>query len=427
MALVRQFLLQALVIAVPFLLQGCGTSDDSQPSKARKASEVVNVPGWPDVKGKFPLSFGIKAGSLVYASGMQGMDMKTMKLVEGGVQEETKQILKNLGELLQAAGSSMQQVTLCSVSLVNITRDFKDMNQAYSSFWPAAPPARVAVQVAALAGNASVEIQCTAALDGKNRTTVQVPGFPDLTAKGFPLSWATKVDGMLYLSGAQGMDMATGKVVSGGVQAETTQALQNLEKVLQAASSNAGRVVACSVSLTNMSDFSEMNQAYQAFWPKSPELGGLPSRVCVEVSALAGTGKVEIQCTAAGTDVPHGEVPSVVKVPGWPEMKGFPFSAGAKVDGIAFISGNQGVDMKTSKLVQGGHTRGGESLRHRRGLPQCLQQLGALARGAAVEIRCLAGSPPLRWVGWRSPCEGAIASDRGRMAVVKTVLGAHFG
>ncbi|CAJ1350515.1 unnamed protein product [Effrenium voratum] len=244
MALVRQFLLQALVIAVPFLLQGCGTSDDSQPSKARKASEVVNVPGWPDVKGKFPLSFGIKAGSLVYASGMQGMDMKTMKLVEGGVQEETKQILKNLGELLQAAGSSMQQVTLCSVSLVNITRDFKDMNQAYSSFWPAAPPARVAVQVAALAGNASVEIQCTAALDGKNRTTVQVPGFPDLTAKGFPLSWATKVDGMLYLSGAQGMDMATGKVVSGGVQAETTQALQNLEKVLQAASSNAGRAPA---------------------------------------------------------------------------------------------------------------------------------------------------------------------------------------
>eukprot|EP00434_Breviolum_minutum_P004054 symbB.v1.2.003569.t1/scaffold204.1/size273638/18 len=115
---------------------------------------------------------------------MQGMDMKKMKLVEGGAKEETKQILQNLDTVLQAANSSMKQVTLCSVSLVNISRDFKDMNEAYATFWPKDPPARVAVQVAALAGNASVEIQCNAALNDKNRTTVSVPSLPDPSSKG---------------------------------------------------------------------------------------------------------------------------------------------------------------------------------------------------------------------------------------------------
>ena len=79
----------------------------------------------------------------------------------------------------------------------------------------------------------------------------------------------------------------------------------------------------------------------------------------MEVAALAGHGKVEIQCTAAGVDVPHGEIPGAVKapmvkrlqqgpwkvkpvqVPGWPKGD-LPFSAATKVDNIAFISGNQG-------------------------------------------------------------------------------------
>lgn len=222
------------------------------------------MPGW-EAKG-FPLSFAIKAGSMVYVSGMQGMDMKQMKLVEGGVKEETKQILRNLDTVLQAANSSMKQVTLCSVSLVNISRDFKGMNEAYASFWSKDPPARVAVQVAALAGNASVEIQCNAALNSTNRSIVEVPSLPDPSAKGFPLSWATKVDGMVYMSGTQGMDMATGKLVPGGVKAETTQALKNIQQLLQAAKSNAGRVVACSVSLIDIRDFAEMNEAYKAFW-----------------------------------------------------------------------------------------------------------------------------------------------------------------
>mmetsp|Transcript_112804 Transcript_112804/g.318967 ORF Transcript_112804/g.318967 Transcript_112804/m.318967 type:complete len:464 (-) Transcript_112804:234-1625(-) len=420
------------------VLQGCGGGDASTTttttttpgSGSRVASEVVKVPGWPDITGKVPLSFAIKARGMVYASGMQGFDMHSMKLVEGGVKAETKQTLANLQELLKVAGSSMEDVVQCSVSLANIT-DFMAMNEAYKAFWTKDPPARVAVQVAALAGGSSVEIQCDAALKG--HAIVNVPGFPDLSAKGIPLSFATKVDGMIFLSGLGGMNMSSGEVVPGGAAAETTQTLANLKQVLEAAGSSPDRVLGCSVLLSNMSDFAAMNGAYKTFWPKHGALGGLPSRVCVEVGALAGTGKVEIQCMAASSDMPAGEAPKVIKVPGLPDMH-LPFSAGTTAGGMAYISGSQGLDAATGKLVPGGV--GPETTQTLRNIQKTVEaagtsmedvaacevslmnmkdfndmnkayaafwpkdppsriavQVGGLAGGAAVEIKCKAALP----------------------------------
>eukprot|EP00929_Paragymnodinium_shiwhaense_P011930 TRINITY_DN11833_c0_g2_i3.p1 TRINITY_DN11833_c0_g2~~TRINITY_DN11833_c0_g2_i3.p1 ORF type:complete len:373 (+),score=104.74 TRINITY_DN11833_c0_g2_i3:55-1173(+) len=320
----------------------------------RSASEVVKVPGWPDLSGKFPLSFGIKANGVVYASGMQGMDMKSMKVVDGGVEAETAQTLENLKALLEAAGSSLENVVRCSVSLVDMA-DFKAMNAAYAKFWPEAPPARVAVAVPRLAGNASVEIQCDAALQTGNREVVKVPGFPDLAKKGFPLSFATKADGTVYLSGAQGIDFSTGKLVSQDVGEQTTLALRNLKAVMEAAGSDADHVTECTVFLQDMADFANMNEAYKRFWtsPSVSKTGALPSRVCTQVRELAGGAKMEVQCTAVDAKLER----KIVKVPGWPDIPGFPFSAGATANNVAYISGNQGLDMKATpkpRLVDGG-------------------------------------------------------------------------
>lgn len=399
------------------------------------SSEIVKVPGWPDITGKIPLSFGIKTDTMVYASGMPGLDLRTMKLAPGGVGPETNQTLLNLKALLDAAGSSLADVVQCSVSLVNISRDFKAMNEAYASFWPKDPPARVAVQVAALAGAGSVEIQCDAAISGRGRKVVHVPGFPDLAAKGFPLSFATTANGMVYVSGMQGMDMTTGKLAAGGVGAETAQTLQNLQRVLSAAGSSPDHVVGCSVSLRSIEDFAEMNTAYKNFWPASSAMGGLPTRVCVQVASLAGNASVEIQCSAAISNLPAEKAPKVVKVSGWPDMPGFPFSAGVTADGMAYISGNQGADMKTGKLVAGGAHN--ETIQTLKNIKEAVEaagasladvtscevslrdmkdfaemnsayktfwekdppsrvavQVAALARAAAVEIRCAAALPP---------------------------------
>ncbi|CAE7478237.1 unnamed protein product [Symbiodinium natans] len=115
----RRGLVAAALLAL-LALQGCETSPKPEPassttstttetttttttpSGARKASSLVTVPGWPDISGKFPLSYAVKAGGLVYASGMQGVDMTSMKLVPGGVAAETTKVLSNLQLLLQA-------------------------------------------------------------------------------------------------------------------------------------------------------------------------------------------------------------------------------------------------------------------------------------------------------------------------------------
>jgi reactive intermediate/imine deaminase len=159
---------------------------------------------------------------------------------------------------------------------------------------------------------------------------------------------------MVYLSGSQGMDMKTGKLVAGGVANETTQTLQNLEQVLKAAGSSADRVVGCSVFLKQMSDFNQMNEAYKAFWPQGGALGALPTRVCVQVASLAGSAAVEIQCLAASSDIAADKAPHVVKVHGSPPMPDLPFSAGVTAGGMVYVSGNQGFDKKAGKIVAGG-------------------------------------------------------------------------
>lgn len=385
----------------------------------------MTVPGWPNSTSF--LSFAIKAGNVVYASGMQGRDMKTMKLAPGGVQNETTQTLKNLQELLQAAGTTMQNVVLCSVSLANIA-EFEDFNKAYKEFWPTSPPARVAVQVAALAGKASVEIQCNAAAQGTSRSVVKVPGLPDPVAKGFPLSYAVKTKDMVYISGMQGTN-TTGHLVPGGVVAEIGQAIANLAPILHYAGSDYNHLVSCSISLTDINKYEQMSKRYSEYL-KLLKVSSLPTRVAVQVGALAGKGSVEIQCAASTADAPK---PEAVQVPGWPAD--VPFAFGIKAGGIAYVSGNQGRDMNTSHLIDGG--AGPETTKSLSNIQETLKaagsgledvvacevslrslddfevvnkaytkfwphdppsrvavQVGALPGNASVEIRCAAGLAP---------------------------------
>jgi len=273
---------------------------------------------------------------------MQGRDFETRKLVPGGVAKETKKALSLLGELLTAARSSMDKVIACSVSLVNVKRDFADMNTAYSAFWAggAAPPSRITVEVAALAGNANVEIMCIAA----GAETDRAPVGP--TPAGFPLSPAIKSGGIVYVSGMQGREGS--QLVPGGVANETTKALSNIASTLKEADSNLSLAIGCEVYLDSMSDFPEMNKAYEKFWPAQ---GGFPSRVCVQ-AGIGGGAAVEIRCLAATSSGPKPRI--ISSVPGWTPLKGFPLSLATVAGSTVYLSGMQGVDPTTMKLVPGG-------------------------------------------------------------------------
>lgn len=108
-----------------------------------------------------PYSAGVSTGCLVFTAGQLGIDPEIGKLVEGGIQTQTRQALTNLSAVLEAAGSSLGQVLKTTVFLQDIS-EFSQMNEVYGTFFTEDFPARSAIQVAALPLEASVEIEAVA-------------------------------------------------------------------------------------------------------------------------------------------------------------------------------------------------------------------------------------------------------------------------
>lgn len=108
-----------------------------------------------------PYSAGIRFGELVFTSGQIGLDGRTNEFAPGGIKEQTRQVLLNLENVLQASGSSLANVVKTTVFLKDLA-DFADMNAVYAEFFTQNFPARSTVQVTALPKGALVEIECVA-------------------------------------------------------------------------------------------------------------------------------------------------------------------------------------------------------------------------------------------------------------------------
>ena len=112
---------------------------------------------------------------------------------------------------------------------------------------------------------------------------------PELAPPVGPFSQAVKIDGFLFFSGQVGQDPATGKVVEGGIVAETERIFHNLSAVLTAAGKSFDHVVCARVFLTSMSDYVAMNGIYAKYF--SPPF---PARTAIGVAALPLGARVEI-------------------------------------------------------------------------------------------------------------------------------------
>jgi 2-iminobutanoate/2-iminopropanoate deaminase len=120
---------------------------------------IVKTEGAPGAIG--PYSQAVVAGGFVYVSGQIPIDPATGQFVEGGVREQTAQVLRNLSKVLEAAGSSPARVVKTTVFLADMD-DFAAMNEVYAGFFAEAPPARSTVQAARLPRDARVEIDVVA-------------------------------------------------------------------------------------------------------------------------------------------------------------------------------------------------------------------------------------------------------------------------
>ena len=132
------------------MLSGCATASE------RRIIATENAP-----KALAVYSQGVEVGNTLYLSGQIGLDPATRKLVEGGVQAETRRAIENCRAIVEAAGYSLKDVVQVQVFLVNID-DYQAMNQVYATYFQENPPARAALAVAALPGGAQVEILMTA-------------------------------------------------------------------------------------------------------------------------------------------------------------------------------------------------------------------------------------------------------------------------
>jgi 2-iminobutanoate/2-iminopropanoate deaminase len=120
---------------------------------------VISTKDAPEAIG--PYSQAIKANGFIFTSGQVAIDPATQQVIAGDVSAQTDRVLRNLSEILEAAGSGLGKVVRCTVFLKNMN-DFAAMNAVYGKYFGSAPPARSTVEVARLPKDVQVEIDVIA-------------------------------------------------------------------------------------------------------------------------------------------------------------------------------------------------------------------------------------------------------------------------
>ena len=124
-----------------------------------EGKKIIQTDKAPDAIG--PYSQAVRTENMVFTAGQIGLDPVTMEIVSGGVEAETRLVLNNLKQVLEAADSGLNYVVKTTVFLRDMA-DFPKMNAVYGEFFSEHPPARSTVAVATLPKNVAVETEAVA-------------------------------------------------------------------------------------------------------------------------------------------------------------------------------------------------------------------------------------------------------------------------
>ena len=108
-----------------------------------------------------PYSQAIQSGNILFVSGQVAIEKSSGNLITANIQDETQQVMKNLSEILKAAGMDFSHVVKCTIFLKDMN-NFPKVNDVYGSFFASQPPARETVEVSRLPKDVNVEISCIA-------------------------------------------------------------------------------------------------------------------------------------------------------------------------------------------------------------------------------------------------------------------------
>jgi reactive intermediate/imine deaminase len=243
---------------------------------------LERVPVQPEswLRSPSPYSYAIRSGDTLFLSGLVPRRGRDNTAVSGDIAVQTRAVLENAAELLDAAGLTLSHVVSSRVYLADAA-DFQGMNDVYRECFGASPPARATVQSGLAGPDFLVEMTFTASSAAREAIGVPPPGVP--------LSPAVRAGRRLYLSGMLGNTPAT----AGDVRAQTRETLARIRRTLEQAGASASHVVDATVYLTDAATFADMNAAYREFFGTA-----FPARTTVVTPLVVADGLVEIMATA---------------------------------------------------------------------------------------------------------------------------------
>jgi len=240
------------------------------------------VPGL-DLRGEYGhhQSPAIRAGGLIFCSGMMAIGPATGEREHGTVTTEVRRIFENLKLLLESAASSLERLVQVHAMIYDRI-EYDVLNRAYRRYVPVAPPARTVMSVQIEAGFKVMLDVTAAAHDRSAGSTFPLQAIGPGNRLGSP---AVRAGDFVFVS-------AMAAPTQGTVADETRQILKNMAQLLDAAGSSLAKVVKVNVLLYSMLEYGNMNDVYRTFFPDEP-----PARTVCGAGLIGGR-KVEIDCVA---------------------------------------------------------------------------------------------------------------------------------
>ncbi len=236
--------------------------------------EVISIPG--EGANTRPYSRALRVGDYLFVAGLVSQDLATGDFAPGDIGTQTRQALDNAKAFVEAAGFSMSDMTVSSVFLTD-ARDFRGMNEVYTTYFGDTPPTRATVRARLMSPEAKVEIMLWGVKGPKER----LGGGNSQT-----LSSGIKVGNTVFLSG-----FVRGR---GNISEQTRAVLEQAQGVLSEADMDLGDIVNSSVFLTDVRNFGAMNEVYREMVVPAP-----PPRATVGTQLMSASGLIEIMMIAA--------------------------------------------------------------------------------------------------------------------------------
>ena len=219
----------------------------------------------------------IRAGGMVFCSGMVAIDPHSGERQHGTVTSEARRVFENLKLLLESTELSLDRLVQVHAMIYDRI-EYDVLNRLYRQYVPNAPPARTVMSVQIEAGF-KVMLDVIAAAETRQpaamtfaRQVIEPGGW---RRPGLPLSPAIRAGEFVFLSGMTATDPTTGAPARGTMAAETRQILTNMAELLETAGSSLAKVVKVGVLIYSMLEYENMNSIYREFFPVDPRPDGM--------------------------------------------------------------------------------------------------------------------------------------------------------